>query len=64
MLRFNVGKRLGKCVGDHVISRAINEVNRSIIYDKLNKMILDINVVGASVIRPITGECDSSLQVE
>ena len=53
MLCFNVGKRLGKCVGDHVVGRAINKVNCLIIYDELNKMILYINVLGASVIRPI-----------
>ena len=61
MFHFNVGKRLGKCVGNHVVSRAINKVNCPIIYDELNKMIPYINVFGASVIRPVAGECDSGL---
>ena len=61
MLHFDVGKHLGKCVGDHVISRTINKINGPIINDESNQMILDINVFGASVIRPVTGECDGGL---
>jgi hypothetical protein len=63
MLCLNVGKHLGKCVGDHIISRAINEVNCPIIYDKLNKMIPYVNVLGSSVIRPVVSECDGSLRI-
>ena len=63
MLRFNVGKCLGKCVGNHVVGRAINKVNCPIIYDESNKMIPYINVLGASVIIPVAGECDSGLRV-
>jgi hypothetical protein len=61
MFCFDVRKCLGKCVGDHVVSRTINEINSPIVNDKSNKMILDINVFGTSVIRPITGECDGGL---
>ena len=61
MLRFHVEKCLGKCVGDHVISRTINKINGPIINNGLNEMILDINVFGVSVIRPIMGECNGSL---
>ena len=53
MLRFNVGKCLGRCVSDHVVGRAINEVNCPIIYDQLNKMIPYVNVLGMSMIRPV-----------
>ena len=63
MLRFNVGKCLGKCISDHVVDRAINNVNCPIIYDESNKMIPYIDVLSMSVIRPIAGECDSGLQV-
>jgi hypothetical protein len=61
MLHFDARKCLGKCVGDHVVSRAINEINSPIINDKLNKMIPDINMFAAGVIRPVTSECDGSL---
>ena len=61
MLCFDVRKCLGKCVSDHVISRTINEINSPIVNDESNKMILDINVFGTSVIRPVTGECNGSL---
>ena len=61
MLHFNVGKHLGKRIGDHGVSRAINKVNCAIIYDESNKMIPDVNVLGASMIRPVTGECNSGL---
>ena len=61
MLRYNVGKGLGKCIGDHVVGRAINKVNCPIVYDKSNKMIPYINVLGVSMIRPVAGECDSGL---
>ena len=63
MLHINVGKHLGKCISDHVIGRAINKFNCPIIYNKSNKMIPDINVLGVSVIRPVVGECDGSLQI-
>ena len=63
MLHFNVGKHLGKCIGDHVVGRAINEANCPIIYNESNKIIPYVNVLGVSVIRPITGECNSSLRV-
>ena len=49
MLRFDGRKHLGKCVGDHVISRTINEINSPIINDELNEMIPDINMFGVSV---------------
>ena len=61
MLRFDVGKRLGKCVGDHVIGRTINEINGTVIDDESNKMIPDVNMLCASVIRTVTGECDGGL---
>ena len=61
MLCFDVGKHLGKCVGDHVVSRTINEINSPIVNNESNKMILDINVFGVSVIIPITGKCNGSL---
>ena len=61
MLHFDVGKHLGKCVSNHVISRTINKINGPIINDKSNKMIPDINVFGASMIRPIMGECNGNL---
>ena len=60
MLHFNVRKHLGKCVSDHVVSRTINEINGPIVNNELNKMILNINVFGASMIRP---ECDGGLRI-
>ena len=54
-------KCLGKCVGNHVVGRAINKVNCPIIYNESNKMIPYIDMLGTSVIRPVMGECDSGL---
>ena len=56
MLCFDVGKHLGKCVGDHVVSRTINDIDGTIIDDESSKMILNIKVFCASMIRPIMGE--------
>ena len=63
MLCFNVGKCLGKCVGNHVVGRAINRINCPIIHNESNKMIPYVYVFGTGVIRPIAGECNSSLRV-
>ena len=54
-------KCLGGCVSNYVVSRTMNKINGPIINDGSNKMILDINVLGVSMIRPVTGECDGSL---
>ena len=59
MLHFDVRKYLGKCISNHVIS--INEINSPIVNDEWNKMIPNINVFGASVMRPVMGECDGGL---
>ena len=63
MLCFNVGKCLGKCVGNHVVGRAINKINCPIVHDKSNKMIPYVDVFGTGVIRPVAGKCDSGLRV-
>ena len=63
MLRFNVGKCLGKCVGNHVVGRAVNKINCPVVHDKSNKMIPYVDVFGTGVIRPVAGKCDSGLRV-
>ena len=61
MLCFDVEKCLGECVSNHVVSRTMNKIDGPIINDESNKMILDINVFGVIMIRPVTVECDGSL---
>ena len=56
MLCFDVGKCFGKCVSDHVISRTINKINGPIINNESNKMLLDINVFGASMMAACESE--------
>jgi hypothetical protein len=61
MLHFDVGKHLGKCVSEHVVSRTINEINGTIIDNKLNKMLPNVSVFCASVLRPVVGEHNGGL---
>ena len=63
MFRFDAGESFGKRVGGHIVRRAINKVNRSVLNNKTDEMIAYVDVFRSSVVRPVTGECDSSLRV-
>jgi len=63
MLDFHRWKGFGKCVGDYVISRAVNKSNRTVFDDISNKMKLDVNVFGMSVVLVVFGKCDGGLIV-
>ena len=57
-------KSLGKHVCDHIISRAIDELNRAIFNDIVNEMKVDADVFGVSMILMIICECDGGLIVQ
>jgi len=63
MLDFRRWKGFGKCVGDHVISRAVNKSNRTVFDDVSNKMKSDVDVFGTSVVLVVFGECNGGLVV-
>ena len=63
MFRFDAGESFGKRVGGHIIHRAIDKVDGSVLNNKTDEMIAYVDVFCSSVVRPIMGECDSSLRV-
>jgi len=53
----------GKCVGNHIICRAVDEFNRSIFNDIANEMELNVNVLGMNVVLIVFGKCKSRLVI-
>ena len=53
MFGLDAWEGFGECVGCHIFSRAVNELNKPVLDDISNKMIPDINMLRASMIRAI-----------
>jgi len=57
-------KGFGECVGDHVICRAVDKPNGTVFDDVVNKVKLDVDVFGMSVVLVVFGKCDGGLVVQ
>jgi len=51
-------KGFGECVGNHVVSRAVDKSDRAILDDIANEVESDVNVFGTSVILMVFCKCD------
>jgi hypothetical protein len=45
------------------VGQYIYEVNGSVLDNKMDEVIVYVDVFRSSMVRPVTGECDSSLRV-
>ena len=61
MFSLDAWEGFGECVGCHIFSRAVNELNKSFFDDISNKMIPGINMLCVSMIPAFLGECDGGL---
>ena len=50
MLRLRAWQRLSKRVRDHVLRRAVNETDRTVVDDPANEVITDVDVLRASMV--------------
>ena len=52
-----------ECVGNHVISRAVNKLNRAVFDDIANEMEADVDVLGTSMVLVVFGKGHGGLIV-
>ena len=61
MFHLGGGQHLCKCISNHVIGGAINEVQDALLDDPADPMVVHVNVLGLCVILVVTCKCDGCL---
>jgi hypothetical protein len=64
MLNFHGGVSFGESVGYHIVSRAINEPNRTLLNNPMDKIISNINMLSMCVVLVVLCECNRRLIIE
>jgi hypothetical protein len=63
MLHLDQGQRLHKCIGNHIVCRAIHKVQGTLLDHPVDPMVTYINMLRAGVVLIVTSEGDRSLIV-
>jgi hypothetical protein len=58
MLGFGGQKGLGECVCDHIVHRAVNELEFAISNDLVDEMKSDVNIFQLGMVLVVLGKCD------
>ena len=50
MFRFDARERFGKCVGGHIVCRAVDEVNGSVLDNETDEVVAYVDVFRSSMV--------------